>query len=114
MNKKTFVRGAAILGIAGILQGAAFATVVGFAFVGILNFALAKAAVGTKFDMTLSVVKPFVSGAVMTIVVLTVYFSFRPIIGNSFVTALSILAGGSCVNIVLYPIILSVWAVANL
>ena len=83
------------------IQGAAVATVAGFFVVGILNFAFVKSALGTKFDMKLSVVKPFISGIVMTIFVLTTYYSLQNFIGNSLATAVSILIGGSVYIIML-------------
>jgi stage V sporulation protein B len=84
------------------VQGAAIATVAGLVVVGIMNFGLVKATVGTKFDVSLSVVRPLISGIVMTVFVLAVYYSLQPVIGNSLATALSILIGGSVYVIMLF------------
>lgn len=84
------------------VQGAAIATVVGLIVVGIMNFGLVKATSGTRFDLRLSVVRPLISGIVMTVFVLAVYYSLRPVIGNSLATAFSILVGGSVYVIMLF------------
>jgi stage V sporulation protein B len=84
------------------VQGAAIATVVGLIMVGIMNFVLVKATSGTKFDLRLSVVRPLISGIVMTVFVLAGYYSLLPVIGNSLATAFSILIGGSVYVIMLF------------
>lgn len=83
------------------VQGAAIGSSLGFGVIGILNFIAVKKYTGTRFDVKLSVWKPLLSGIVMSVVVLAVYYLFRNILGNSLTTVLAIGAGAAVYGIML-------------
>lgn len=83
------------------VQGAAIGSAVAYGVIGIMNFMAVKHYTDTKFDLKLSVVKPVISGAVMCVFVLAVYYGLQGSIGNSLATVASIAVGG-----VMYAIML--------
>ncbi|HHU18108.1 MAG TPA: polysaccharide biosynthesis protein [Clostridiales bacterium] len=83
------------------VQGAAIGSSVGYAVIGLYNFAAVKKYTGTKFDVNLSVWKPLISGIVMSVIVLAVYYLGRSIIGSSLSTILSISAGAAVYGVML-------------
>lgn len=83
------------------VQGAAIGSSLAFGVIGILNFIAVKKYTGTKFDIKLSVWKPLISGIMMSIVVLAIYYLCRNIIGNSLSTALAVGIGAAVYGIML-------------
>ena len=83
------------------VQGAAIGTSLAFGLIGVLNFIAVKKYTGTKFNVRLSVWKPLLSGVVMSVVVLAVYYLCRGVIGNSLSTALAVCVGAGAYGIML-------------
>lgn len=83
------------------VQGAAIGSSIAYGVIGVLNFIAVKRYTGTRFNLNLSVWKPLLSGIVMSIVVLVVYYAGRNFIGNSLSTVLSIGAGAAVYGIML-------------
>lgn len=83
------------------VQGAAIGSTVAYGVIGILNFMAVKKYTGTKFDLSLSVWKPILSGIVMSIVVLVIYYPFKGVIGNSLSTVLAVGGGAAVYGIML-------------
>ena len=83
------------------VQGAAIGTTIGFGVIGILNFAAVKKYTGTKFDLKISVWKPLLSGIVMSIIVLIIYYPLHGTIGNSLATLLAVGAGAAVYGVML-------------
>ncbi|MDD4564998.1 MAG: polysaccharide biosynthesis protein [Eubacteriales bacterium] len=85
-----------LTGIPGLnVQGAAIGSSVAYAVIGLYNFIAVKKYTGTKFDIKLSIWKPLISGIIMSVIVLTIYYLLRNIIGSSLSTALAIAAGAA-------------------
>lgn len=76
------------------ITGAAIASSIAYIVIGVLNFCAVKKLTKTKFNFTLSVVKPLVAGIVMCLFVLGVYYGCSSMLGNSLATILSIGVGG--------------------
>jgi stage V sporulation protein B len=83
------------------VQGAAIGTSLAFGVIGILNFIAVKKYTGTKFNVRLSVWKPLLSGIVMSVAVLAVYYLCRSVLGNSLSTALAVCVGAGVYGIML-------------
>jgi len=83
------------------VQGAAIGTSLAFGVIGVLNFIAVKKYTGTKFDVKLSIWKPLLSGIVMSVAVLAVYYLCRSVIGNSLSTALAVCVGAGAYGIML-------------
>ena len=83
------------------VQGAAIGSTVAYGVVGILNFMAVKKYTGTRFDIKLSVVKPLISGIIMCISVLVIFYACKPIIGNSLSTVVAVCIGASVYGIML-------------
>ena len=89
-------------GIHGLnIEGAAIGSTVAFGVIGILNFIMVKKYTGTKFDLNLSVWKPVLSGVVMSVIVLVIYYPLKGILGNSLSTVLAVGAGAAVYGIML-------------
>lgn len=83
------------------VQGAAIGSSMAYAVIGLYNFTAVKKYTGTKFDVKLSVWKPLISGIMMSVIVLTIYYMLRNIIGNSLSTLLAITAGAVVYGVML-------------
>lgn len=83
------------------VQGAAFGTLLGYLTIALVNMTAVKKVTGVKYDIVTSVVKPLVSGGLMTVVVIAFYKLISPILGNSITTLLSVMAG-ACVYVVVF------------
>lgn len=83
------------------VQGAAIGTTIGYAVIGIANFIAVKRLTGTHFNLNLAVVKPLLSGIVMSVFVVGIYFAGKGVIGNSLSTGLSICIGAAVYGIML-------------
>jgi stage V sporulation protein B len=86
------------------IEGAAIGSVVGFITVLVISFAAVCILTKIRFDFVLSVVKPLISGIVMTIVVLISYRVFDFIIAERLATALAICLGAAAYGITLIKI----------
>lgn len=86
------------------VEGAAFATLLGYMTIAVVNFFAVKKAADVKFDIMLSVVKPLAAGIVMTVFVLASYYLIAPVLGNSITTILSIGIGACVYGLVLIKI----------
>jgi len=83
------------------VQGAAIGSSLAFGIIGILNFVAVRKFTGTKFDFSLSVWKPMLSGIIMSVIVVAAYYLCRGIIGNSLSTLLSVGVGAAVYGIML-------------
>lgn len=83
------------------VQGAAIGSSVAYGVIGLYNFLAVKKYTGTKFDITLSFLKPLISGVIMTAAVLVVYYPCRNVLGNSLSSVLAISAGAAVYGIML-------------
>jgi len=84
-----FLTGMDTLGVV----GAAIGTVLGYITIALINFIAVKKLTKVKFNIQLCVVKPFVSGFVMLVLVLLTYKLCYSIIGNSLSCLLAIGVG---------------------
>ncbi len=73
------------------VNGAAAATVAGYIVIAAVNLWAVKKAAGTRFDLMKCVVKPVLSGAVMTVAAILVYRVCAGIVGNSLAVCAAIL-----------------------
>ncbi|MCR5482454.1 MAG: polysaccharide biosynthesis protein [Clostridia bacterium] len=78
------------------INGAAWASVLGFVTIGLFNMIAVKKITGVRYDIKLSVVKPVACGALMYAVVVIVYRLLSAVCGNSISTVLSI-GTGACI-----------------
>ncbi len=84
------------------VSGAAIATLTGYIVIALVNFAAVKRSTNIKIDIRLSVVKPVVSGLIMSIFpVLAVYRLCVGVLGNSITTILAVAVGACVYGIVL-------------
>lgn len=83
------------------VQGAAIGSSIAYGVIGILNFYAVKKYTGTRFDINLSVVKPLISGIIMCVFVLAIYYSGKSIIGNSLSVIIAIAVGASIYGVML-------------
>lgn len=83
------------------VQGAAIGSTIAYAVIGLMNFAAVKKYTGTKFNLTLSVVKPLISGIAMGIVVFIAYYLCSGKVGNSLATVISIAIGAAIYGVML-------------
>ena len=86
------------------IEGAAIGSVAGFVTVLVISFIAVCVLTKIRFDFVLSVVKPLVSGIVMTIVVLISYRALDFVIAERLATALSICLGAAAYGITLIKI----------
>ena len=86
------------------VSGAAIATLTGYIVIALVNFAAVKRSTNIKIDIRLSVVKPVVSGLIMSIFVLAVYRLCVGVLGNSITTILAVAVGACVYGIVLIKI----------
>ncbi len=78
------------------INGAAWASVLGFVTIGLFNLFAVKKLTGVTYDLKLSVVKPLVCGGIMYAVVVLVYKVCSMAFGNSISTIIAI-GAGACV-----------------
>lgn len=83
------------------VQGAAIGSTLAYAVIGLMNFIAVKKHTETKFNLTLSVVKPLIAGVIMCVCVLIGYYLCKMIVGNSLATVLSISIGASVYGVML-------------
>lgn len=76
------------------VQGAAIGSSIAYGVIGIMNFLAVKSYTETKFNLSLSVVKPVISGVVMCVCVMIAYYALEGFIGNSLSTVVAIGVGG--------------------
>lgn len=86
------------------VEGAAIGSTLGYITIGLINFAAVKKLTGIRFDFTLSVWKPLISGAVMYVLVLASYQGLVGFIGNSLSTVIAIGIGAAVYGIMLLKI----------
>ncbi|MCI8630941.1 MAG: polysaccharide biosynthesis protein [Firmicutes bacterium] len=86
------------------VSGAAAATLAGYFVIAAFNFAAVKKCTDVRIDIGLSVVKPFVSGLVMSAAVLVIYRLCAEALGNSASTLISVAAGAFVYGAVLIKI----------
>ncbi len=83
-----------LVGIASInVKGAAFGTVCAYAIAAILDFIAVKRYTGTKFNPSMTFVKPLVSSVIMAAAVYIAYKVSAMVFGNSISTIISVLVG---------------------
>ncbi len=83
------------------VEGAAISSTLAYGVIGIMNFAAVKKITRTKFDLTLSILRPLLAGITMFVVVLGLYYGLLGILGNSLSTVVSIGGGGLTYGIML-------------
>lgn len=83
------------------VQGAAIGSTAAYAVISIYNAMAVKKVTGVAFDVNLSIVKPLVSGIIMCIFVLPVYYFCAPVIGNSLSTVAAIGIGALVYGVML-------------
>ncbi|MFV0516660.1 MAG: oligosaccharide flippase family protein [Aminipila sp.] len=86
------------------VEGAAIGSTLGYITIGLINFAAVKKITGIKFDISLSIWKPVISGFVMFILVIGSYKLLYGVIGNSLSTVVSIGIGAAVYGIMLLKI----------
>lgn len=72
------------------VQGAAWGSTLAYLVIGIVNFMAVKKMTGTRFNYRLAIVKPLLSGVIMTVFVLASFYLFRIGIGDKLATVVSI------------------------
>ena len=91
-----------LCGIGGLnVDGAAIGSTLGYITIGVINFMEVKKLTNIKFDMKLSVVKPFIAGAVMFVIVVVAYKAMYGFEGNSLATIVSIGLGAAVYGVML-------------
>ena len=83
------------------VDGAAIGSTLGYITIGVINFMEVKKLTNIKFDMKLSVVKPFIAGAVMFVIVVVAYKAMHGFVGNSLATIVSIGLGAAVYGVML-------------
>ncbi|WP_027398812.1 putative polysaccharide biosynthesis protein [Anaerovorax odorimutans] len=83
------------------VQGAAIGSTAAYAVIGIMNFIAVKRYTDTKFNLTLSVIKPLISGIIMCLCVLISYYICHLALGNSLSAVISIAIGALVYGIML-------------
>ena len=83
------------------IDGAAIGSVLGFATIGLFNFAFVSRITGVRYDLKLSILKPLISGIVMYILVVLAYKLLGGVIGNSLATIIAIGIGAAVYGLML-------------
>ena len=91
-----------LMGIPAVhVRGAAIGTALAYAVSAYLNFVAVKRYTGTRFDIKLTIIKPFIATAVMGVVVFAGYRLLHARLGNTITTFLAVVLG-----IVVYALML--------
>jgi len=86
------------------IEGAAIGTVLGFITVTVISFVAVCCLTKIRFDFILSVVKPLISGLIMTLFVVISFRAFSLVIGGTLATAISICIGAAVYGFTLIKI----------
>ncbi|MDR0569675.1 MAG: polysaccharide biosynthesis protein [Clostridiales Family XIII bacterium] len=91
------------------INGATIGSFAGFALIGIMNLFFVIKTANIKFDLMLSVLKPVLSGAIMSFLAAVIYLSCQRIVGDGFATLLGVCGGAAayCVLILKFQAILA-------